>query len=210
MTEIFRIFKLGLNQDYLREYIEVGKKNFQQSMAKELGTMAMYASHVIDDTSQQIVVERYASDAAYQEHIASPHFKAFASLAQKAVINREVITLIPELFLQKNGALRIFEENTFSIRLATVQVSDNQAFSDIVLPEMKMSMEKEVGVRVMYAGRSIDCPDTWYFFEVYENDKAYERHCQTPHFKDYIERNSAFLMNKQLQVLKGEILVNRE
>ena len=209
MTEIFRLFRLGLDLDYEDEYKQIGYTNFTQSMALETGTLAMYGSHILEDFSQQIVVERYASEEAYQEHVQSPHFKVFVDLAQKALTSREVVTLVPQLLLQKPTALRIFDDEQLAVRLATVTVRDSNAFSEIVLPEMQTSMEKEAGVLVMYAGTDVDNPDAWYFFEVYQNEAAYEQHRETPHFKDYIEQTTKLVLDKQLQTLHGDMLVNR-
>ena len=209
MTEIFRLFRLGLNLDYEETYKQIGYTNFTQSMALETGTLAMYGSHLPEDFSQQIVVERYASEESYQEHVQSPHFKAFVGLAQKALTSREVVTLVPQLMLQKPTSLRIFDDEQLAVRLATVTVRDSNAFSEIVLPEMQTSMEKEGGVLVMYAGTDVDNSDTWYFFEVYQNEAAYEQHRETPHFKDYIEQTAKLVLDKQLQTLHGDMLVNR-
>ncbi|MFC5631190.1 MULTISPECIES: putative quinol monooxygenase [Streptococcus] len=209
MTEIFRLFHLGLNLDYEEEYKQIGYTNFTQSMALEPGTLAMYGCHLPEDYSQQIVVERYANEEAYQKHIQSSHFKTFVSLAQKALTSRKVVTLVPQLLLQKTTALQIFDDDQLAVRLATVTVSDNNAFSEIVLPEMQTSMEKEEGVLVMYAGIDVDNPGIWYFFEVYQNEAAYEQHRETPHFKDYIERSAKLVLDKQLQTLHGDMLVNR-
>ncbi|WP_165329254.1 putative quinol monooxygenase [Streptococcus tangpeifui] len=209
MTEIFRLFRLGLDLSYETDFNQIGYNNFTQSMELEPGTLAMYGSHVPSDKSQQVVLECYASDEAYQKHVDSPHFKAFAGLAQKAITSREVVTLKPEIFLQKPTALRVLEPNDFSVRLARVTVSDSQAFAAIVLPEMQASMDKESGVLVMYAGRDIENPNTWYFFEVYEDEAAYEAHRGTSHFKDYIAKSSNLVLDKTLQVLTGDMLVNR-
>lgn len=209
MTEIFRLFRLGLDLAFEADFNQIGYNNFTQSMELEPGTLAMYGSHVPGDKSQQVVLERYASDEAYQQHVTSQHFKAFVGLAQKAITSREVVTLVPEIFLQKPTALRVLEPNDFSVRLATVTVSDSQAFADIVLPEMKASMDKEAGVLVMYAGTDVDNPDTWYFFEVYKDEAAYETHRGTSHFQDYIAKSSSLVLDKTLQVLTGDMLVNR-
>lgn len=209
MAEIFRVFRLGLDQAYQGEFDQVGYTNFTQSMALEPGTLAMFASHVPDQASQQVVIERYASEAAYQEHVNSEHFKAFANLAQKAITSREVVTLDPKIFLEKPENLRVFGDNDLAVRLARVTVTDSQAFSEIVLPEMATSMEKEAGVLVMYAGTVVDQPNTWYFIELYQDQAAYDSHIQTPHFKTYIEGSQPLLVHKTLQVLTADMLVNR-
>ncbi|EJN93824.1 putative quinol monooxygenase [Streptococcus ratti] len=209
MTEIFRLFKLGLDPSFEAQYTQVGRQNFKQSMALEAGTLAMFGAHVENSPLQKIVVERYASEAAYQAHVASSHFKSFAEMAKAAFISRQVINLEPAIFLQKSEPMRNFAAAGLSVRLAQVEVSDSQAFSAIVLPEMRASMETEAGVLVMYAGKDTANPNIWYFFEVYQNEAAYTSHCQTPHFKDYINKTQDLVLNKDLQVLTGEMLVHQ-
>ncbi|MGT2924110.1 antibiotic biosynthesis monooxygenase [Streptococcus caviae] len=96
-----------------------------------------------------------------------------------------------------------------SVRLSQLEVSDSRVFSAIVIPEMRASMKTEAGVLVMYAGRDTANPSIWYFFEVYQNEAAYSSHCQTPNFKDYIKRSGELVLNKDLQVLAGEMLVHQ-
>ncbi|KIX90264.1 hypothetical protein TP70_08500 [Staphylococcus microti] len=209
MAEVFRLFQLGLAEGNDLEYIEVGKQNFKQSIAHEPGTLAMYAAHLPDDVNQKIVVERYKNEEAYQAHVNSTHFHTFKDLGQKVFRTHTVVNLHPKVFLQKNEALRVFEQTDLSVRLATVVVTDSAAFEDIVLPVMKQSIAEESGIFVMYAGTDIENPNTWYFFEIYENETTYKSHIEKSYFKSYIERSRSLVLEKNLQVLVGEMLVNQ-
>lgn len=209
MTEIFRLFRLGLDEEYKKEFQKVGYENFTQSMALEEGTKLMFGGHIPGDFTKQIVVEHYASEEAYEEHIKSPHFKAFADLAKVAFISREMVSLTPKIFLQKSKDFRIFESESLLVKLAIVTVTDSEGFAEIVLPEMRLSMEKEEGVLIMYAGTDVESPNTWYFFEVYQDEKAYELHRETQHFKAYIEESASLVLDKQLHDVILDMLVNR-
>lgn len=206
---IFRLFKLGLNLAYEEAYTRAGINNLTHSIEREAGTLAMYVNHVKGDKSRQIVAELYADDEAYQKHISSPHFKAFAEVAGRVLTSREVIHLEPQTLLEKGDPLRVFEADSLTVRLAHVTVTDSQAFADIVLPEMQTSMKKEAGVLVMYAGTELDNPRSWYFYEIYADDTAYENHCQTQHFKAYLADSAPLLRDKNLQELSASCLVNR-
>ncbi|MGT2801559.1 putative quinol monooxygenase [Streptococcus henryi] len=206
---IFRIFKLGMDLAYEADYDQVGYDNLTKSIDMEAGTMAMFANHLQGDKSQQVVVEVYKDEAAYQEHIASAHFKAFAGLAGKALTSREVISLEAKALYKKAPAIKVTEANDLAIRLAHVQVKDSQAFADIVLPEMKTSIDLEEGVLLMFAGQDVSQPDHWYFYEIYANQAAYDSHCLTAHFKDYISRSADLVLEKELQQLSGDILVSK-
>ena len=210
MTQpIFRLFKLGLDLNYQDDYDKVGYTNLTTSIQQESGTLAMFVNHVSGHKEQQVVVEVYADETAYQEHVAADHFKAFAAVASQALISREVISLDAQILLQKPQALRVTKGNKLSVRLAHVVVRDNQAFSDIVLSEMKTSMAVEDGVLLMYAGRDKEQPDHWYFYEIYADQAAYDSHCQSKHFKDYIAGTADLVREKSLQVLIGDILVTK-
>lgn len=164
MTQpIFRLFKLGLDLNYQNDYDKVGYTNLTTSIQQESGTLAMFVNHVSGHKEQQVVVEVYTDETAYQEHVTADHFKAFAAVASQALISREVISLDAQILLQKPQALRVTKGNKLSVRLAHVVVRDNQAFSDIVLPEMKTSMAVEDGVLLMYAGRDKEQPDIGIF-----------------------------------------------
>ena len=164
MTQpIFRFFKLGLDLNYQDDYDKVGYTNLTTSIQQESGTLAMFVNHVSGNKEQQVVVEVYTDETAYQEHVTADHFKAFAAVASQALISREVISLDAQILLQKPQALRVTKGNKLSVRLAHVVVRDNQAFSDIVLPEMKTSMAVEDGVLLMYAGRDKEQPDIGIF-----------------------------------------------
>ena len=111
MTQpIFRLFKLGLDLNYQDDYDKVGYTNLTTSIQQESGTLAMFVNHVSGHKEQQVVVEVYTDETAYQEHVAADHFKAFAAVASQALISREVISLDAQILLHaQNGDPNVYD-----------------------------------------------------------------------------------------------------
>ena len=74
---------------------------------------------------------------------------------------------------------------------------------------MAQSLKVEDGVIAMYAATEKENPNKWIFFEIYANDKAYENHRETPHFKDYIKQTAEMLKDKSYVDIRPEMLGNQ-
>ena len=208
-TPIFRIFQLALDVAREEEYTVAGKHNLLTSIDTEAGTKAMFVNHVQGDKSQQIVVEVYADEEAYEIHHASEHFQAFAKTASQVILDRKVIELDSQILLQKPAALKVTAENELCIRLVPVRVSDSDIFREIVFPEMKQSMAEEEGVLLMFAGTDKKHSDSWYFYEIYQNQDAYHNHCQKAYFQTYLAKTKNIVLEKDFFDLVGDILVTK-
>ncbi len=208
---IMRIFKLKPHLSKLEEFSQIGIENLTTSIENETNTLAMYMAHLPEDNTINYVVEVYKDKEAYEKHIASPQFKKFFDFASNGISDRAVFQLVPQLLVEKSQPLYFKNGGDFSIRLAEVEVreEDVRAFKAIVSHEMKESIAKEDGVLAMYAGCETDDLRIWMFFEIYQDEESYENHCLTPHFKDYIDKTSQMLVDKKLTVLTGDCLVNQ-
>ncbi|MGT2907029.1 putative quinol monooxygenase [Streptococcus dentiloxodontae] len=212
MTEpIFRIFALSLKEEALVDFAEVGRYNLTTSIKNESDTFAMYSTHLPHQSQQSYVVEVYANQAAYERHAASEQFAAFVKVASQGLLSRTVHDLEAQLLLEKDEALFAPTGGNFAVRLAKIEVKeqDNKAFAALVLDEMKQSMAKEKGVLVMYAGRERENPNIWYFFEIYADETAYQTHRETPHFKNYLSQTAHMAAHKELLSLTADTLVNQ-
>lgn len=73
------------------------------------------------------------------------------------------------------------------IRMAQVRIKADQveAFTAVVRKEMAASLRLEPGVVAIYAVTDKNDPTRLTFFEMYVDERAYEAHRQTPHFRKY-------------------------
>lgn len=210
-TLITRLFRLERDLAQSKRFDEVGERNLFTSIEQEPGTLAMYATHMADDASVCYVFEVYAGQDAYEVHANAPHFKAYVQMAADVLTGREVISVVPELMLEKKTPLRVVSGSPVAPRLAriTVPQEHDEAFREAVFANMRASIAQEDGVLVMYAATLADEPTKWVFWEVYASEEAYAAHRDTDHFKAYIEATKELVSEKELIPLTPDTLVNK-
>ena len=208
---ITRLFKLVVNPDRKDDYNAVGVNNLTTSHKVEPGTLAMYSTHVPDDPTCCYVFEVYADDDAYNTHVASAHFQAFAKMAGEVLTDRAVYQLKPQLLVEKEEPLFVNGPNAVEPHLVYVDVKPGgeEAFLAAITANMRTSVEVEPGVLVMYAATLADEPTRWVFWEVYADADAYAAHRETQHFKDYIAATEDVVTGKEFLVLTADTLVSK-
>ena len=208
MLPIFNIFELGVKEGEKNSYVAVGKNNITKSVLNDEGTLGMYLVQEKENPNMTYMFEVYEDDKSYQEHIKSEQYKEF--LRQSPIIltnHKKKIQVMPEYM----GDKKFVQTRNTRVNYVTVDVKEgfNDAFREIVLDEMKQSIKKEEGVYVIYAATAKENPDKWYFFEIYENEKAYQKHRKTAHFKKYIEQTENIIENKEFINIEGIKLLNK-
>ena len=208
MLPIFNIFELGIKEGEKNAYVAVGKNNITKSVFNDKGTLGMYLVQEKENPNMTYMFEVYEDEKSYQEHIKSEQYKEF--LRQSPIIltnHKKKIQVMPEYM----GDKKFVQTRNTRVNYVTVDVKEgfNDAFREIVLDEMKQSIKKEEGVYVIYAATAIGNPNKWYFFEIYENEKAYQKHRKTAHFKKYIEQTENIIENKEFINIEGIKLLNK-
>jgi quinol monooxygenase YgiN len=208
---ITRLLKLVRNMDYEQQFNEVGYNNLTTSIKVEPGTLAMYSTHVPDDLATCYVFEVYADDDAYNVHVASDHFQAFAKMAGQVLVDRAVYQLVPRLMVEKDEPLMVEVPNEVEPHLVYVDVKPGgeEAFLAAITANMRTAVEVEPGVLVMYATTLADNPNRWVFWEVYANAEAYAAHREAQHFKDYLAATEDLVAGKEFHVLAADTLVSK-
>jgi len=208
MLLIFNIFELGIKEGEKNLYVAVGKNNITKSVLNDKGTLGMYLVQEKENANMTYMFEVYEDEKSYQEHIKSEQYKEFLRQSPTILTNhKKKIQVMPEYM----GDKKFVQTRNTRVNYVIVDVKEgfNDAFREIVLDEMKQSLKKEEGVYVIYAATAKENPDKWYFFEVYENEKAYQKHRKTAHFKKYIEQTENIIENKEFINIEGIKLLNK-
>lgn len=90
--------------------------------------------------------------------------------------------------------------NEVSIRMAYLEINPVQLddFIVAVKEEMKASLEIEPGVLAIYAIADKTESNKITFVEIYENERAYQLHRNTPHFQKYFNTTKDMIINRVL------------
>lgn len=207
MLLIFNIFELGVKENEKNAYVAVGKNNITKSVFNDKGTLGMYLVQEKENPNMTYMFEVYEDEKSYQEHVKSEQYKEFLKKSSAILTeHKKKIQVMPEYI----GDKKFVQTRNTRVNYVTVDVKEgfNDAFREIVLDEMKQSI-KEEGVYVIYAATATGNLNKWYFFEIYENEKAYQNHRKTAHFKKYIEQTENIIENKEFINIEGVKLLNK-
>ncbi|TNG95240.1 antibiotic biosynthesis monooxygenase [Pasteurellaceae bacterium USgator11] len=205
---IVNLFELGVAAGKNADYQAVGEHNITTSLAAEAGTLAMYSVRSKADANLAYMFEIYADEAAYQAHLQSPQYQAFLQAVPSILTDRKQKTELVPRFL---GDKKIAPGADTRTNLVVVEVKPqfNQDFYRLVSAEMQQSLQAENGVLAMYAATAKNAPQRWYFFEIYADEAAYQRHRQTPHFQHYLQTSAAMVQDKQFIQIQPMLLGNK-
>ena len=103
-TMICRIAEIEVYPQYLNEYLTFANDVDRRSMTEEPGVICLFPMQSAEDSTQIRILEIYASDEAYQQHLKTPHFLKY-----------------------KQGTLHMVK----SLKLPTMQPLDSEAMNKI-------------------------------------------------------------------------------
>ncbi|MCD7935459.1 MAG: carboxymuconolactone decarboxylase family protein [Tannerellaceae bacterium] len=90
-----RIAMITVDPERLAEYNAFLKEEIEASLRLEPGVLTLYAVSEKESPHKVILLEIYASQAAYQEHIRTPHFIKYKEGTLEMVQSLELIDTIP-------------------------------------------------------------------------------------------------------------------
>ena len=101
-----RVAQLRINAAQLARFRAAAQKLGHITMQEEPGCLALYAVVDATDSSQVTVFEMYRDEAAYEEHLHSPHFADFRRETSDVVNARHLSTAIPLSLADKTFSAR--------------------------------------------------------------------------------------------------------
>jgi quinol monooxygenase YgiN len=100
---LVRIAELEIDPAQLDAYRTALKEEISTSIRVEPGVLTLYAVSIKDHPNQIRLFEQHASQAAYEAHLQSPHFKRYKSGTQGMVRSLKLIETSPILLGTKAG-----------------------------------------------------------------------------------------------------------
>jgi quinol monooxygenase YgiN len=93
--QMVRLAKLEIHPAQLDAYRSALKEEIEASVALEPGVLTLYAVSEKERPTHFTILEIYASRAAYEKHIQSPHFLKYKTGTEKMVKALELIETVP-------------------------------------------------------------------------------------------------------------------
>lgn len=92
---LVRIAELRIKPSELAHYKEAVREEIEASVRVEPGVLAIYCVAEKDDETLLHFFEMYADKAAYEAHIASPHFRKYADRTKDMIVSKKLIDTEP-------------------------------------------------------------------------------------------------------------------
>ncbi|GAO42674.1 putative quinol monooxygenase [Flavihumibacter petaseus] len=96
-----RIARIVVDSAQLDAYKSILKTGIETAVRVEPGVLTMYAVQDLKAPTHITIMETYASKAAYEAHIQTPHFKVYKSGTQSMVKSLELVDVIPVIYETK-------------------------------------------------------------------------------------------------------------
>jgi quinol monooxygenase YgiN len=94
-TPLVRIAELRIAPEHLEAYTRAVRKEMEISVRVEPGVLAIYSVAEKADPASLRFFEIYADEAAYQSHLASPHFREYFETTKHMISSRKLIETVP-------------------------------------------------------------------------------------------------------------------
>lgn len=92
---IVRIAEIEVYPEYLTEYLAYANEVDRLSVEREPGVISLFPMQRSDDATHIRILEIYASEAAYQEHLKTEHFQRYKQGTAHMVKNLRLDTMKP-------------------------------------------------------------------------------------------------------------------
>jgi quinol monooxygenase YgiN len=97
-----RIAEIQIDPAHLDVYKSALKLEIEASIRLEPGVITLYAVSLKDHPTEIRLFETYASQAAYESHLQSPHFKAYKAATQGMILSLKLLETDPILLGAKH------------------------------------------------------------------------------------------------------------
>lgn len=92
---IVRIAEIEVYPEYLSEYLAIANEVDRLSMEREPGVICLFPMQSAEDSTQIRILEIYASEEVYQEHLKTEHFLKYKTGTLHMVMSLKLPTLKP-------------------------------------------------------------------------------------------------------------------
>ena len=94
-TMIVRLAEIEVYPQYLKEYLEFANEVDRLSVEREPGVVCLYPMQSAEDSTKIRILEIYASEEAYQQHLKTEHFQKYKQGTLHMVKDLKLPTMKP-------------------------------------------------------------------------------------------------------------------
>ncbi len=106
-TNIIRISEIGIDPEYLDEYLSILTEESEASVRLETGVISIFPMFQKDTPTEIRILEIYRDQQSYESHLQTPHFQHYKTSTLKMV---KSLKLMDMEFIDSTGMQMIFKK----------------------------------------------------------------------------------------------------
>ncbi|ALF48439.1 putative quinol monooxygenase [Campylobacter concisus] len=181
---------------------ELGRENILSSKS-EPGTQAIFFMSAKSKPELFYVLEFYKDETAYKKHVASAHYKKFASASAEILASKKAISLKKRATFSKNLTPERLKDSYFHITNLSLLANSDAKFEKIIKKYMQKSVDE--GAYAQFAFSQKYAPNKWVLVEIYKDEASFESYRHSENYKVYAKERAGLIDEIDGFGLKNEI-----
>ena len=169
---------------------QLGRENILSSKS-EPDTQAIFFMSAKSKPELFYLIEFYKDEAAYKKHVASAHYKKFASASAEILASKKAISLKKRATFSKNLTLERLKDAYFHITKLSLKAKSDAKFEKLVKKYMQKSVDE--GAYAQFAFSQKDAPNKWVLVEIYKDEASFESYRHSANYKAYAKERAGLI-----------------
>lgn len=205
---IFKLTKVNIKQEDIPAFRKEQEAELENSIPAEDGTLLFSSSHSDAQGKENYIFELYRNAKAFDVHSMADYYDHYDKVIDELADDKKVYDLKAEWITTKPKEALDSYANNFVVRMTKIEVEDGKhdEFTAMAKKEMRRAIAQEAGAEILMVGSNIQNENEFFFFEVYVNDEAYNKHLEDKWFKQYINDSEPIVKDRHVTELVRDVL----
>ena len=198
-VSLYELLSTPNNKSLLKE---LGRENILSSKS-EPGTQAIFFMSAKSKPELFYVLEFYKDETAYKKHVASAHYKKFASASAEILASKKAFSVKKWAAFSKNLTPERLKDAYFHMTNLSLLAKSDAKFEKIIKKYMQKSVDE--GAYAQFAFSQKDAPNKWVLVEIYKDEASFESYRHSENYKAYAKERAGLIDGFDGFGLKNEI-----
>ena len=169
---------------------ELGRENILNSKS-EPGTQAIFFMSAKSKPELFYVLEFYKDETAYKKHVASAHYKKFASASSEILASKKAFSVKKWAAFSKNLTPERLKDAYFHMTNLSLLAKSDAKFEKIIKKYMQKSVDE--GAYAQFAFSQKDVANKWFLVEIYKDEASFEGYRHSENYKAYAKERAGLI-----------------
>ncbi len=169
---------------------ELGRENILNSKS-EPGTQAIFFMSAKSKPELFYVLEFYKDETAYKKHVASAHYKKFASASAEILASKKAFSVKKWAAFSKNLTPERLKDAYFHMTNLSLLAKSDAKFEKIIKKYMQKSVDE--GAYAQFAFSQKDVANKWFLVEIYKDEASFEGYRHSENYKAYAKERAGLI-----------------